>query len=252
MTHYSVKEIAQAANISTRTIHYYDEIGLLPPASIGENGYRYYDEESLLQLQQILFFKSFGFQLKEIKDFLNQPNFDRVQALEDHKARLLIEFERLDTSITTIDHTIEFLKGERKEMAKEAFFKGYDPEQQKAYEQEVREKYGDELWQQSQQRFGSLAKIEQQAILREGQEITRAILNDFEKGFDYPDVQGNIARWHEYMQHFYDCSLDVFEGLGLLYVEDPRFKASYDGQREGFARFMQQAMSLYVKNQQDS
>ena len=252
MAHFTVKEIAQAAKISPRTIHYYDEIGLLPPASIGENGYRYYDEESLLQLQQILFFKSFGFQLKEIKDFLDQPEFDRVQALEEHKTRLLAEFERLDTLITTIDHTIEFLKGERKEMSKGAFFKGYDPEQQKAYEQEVREKYGDQLWQQSQQRFGSLPKAQQEVILREGQEINHAILADYEKGFDHPDVQANIARWHDYLQHFYDCSLDVFEGLGHLYVEDPRFKATYDEQREGFAHFMEQAMSYYVIKKRDS
>ena len=130
MTQYTVKEIAKAANISTRTVHYYDEIGLLSPVDIGENGYRYYDQESLLQLQQILFFKSFGFQLKEIKQFMKQPNFDRLQALEDHKARLLVEFERLNTMISTIEHTIEYLKGERKEMAKEEFFEGYDQEKQ--------------------------------------------------------------------------------------------------------------------------
>ncbi|MEE4195367.1 MAG: MerR family transcriptional regulator [Anaerolineae bacterium] len=247
MATYTVKEISEAASISPRTVHYYDEIGLLSPASIGENGYRYYDEESLLQLQQILFYKSFGFQLKTIKQLVEQPDFDRLQALEDHKARLQREFERLDMLITTIDHTIEFLKGEREEMAKEEFFEGYDPAKQEAYEHEIREKYGDRLWKQSKQRYSSLSKAEQEAIQREGQEITQAILDDFDKGYDHPDVQVNIAKWHAYMQHFYDCSLDTFAGLGQMYVEDPRFKANYDAQREGFAEFMCQAMQYYVQ-----
>lgn len=248
MAQYTVKEIAQAASISPRTLHYYDEIGLLSPAAIGENGYRYYDESSLLQLQQILFFKSFGFQLKEIKEFVAQTEFDRVQALEDHKARLLVEFERLDTMITTIDHTIAFLKGERKAMAKEEFFEGYNPGKQEEYEAEIREKYGDTLWKQSKERFSSLSKAEQDTILHKGSLITQAILEDIEKGYDHPDVQANIARWHDYMQHFYDCSLEVFDGLGHMYVDDPRFRATYDKQREGFAAFMQQAMSHYVQS----
>ena len=249
MTQYTVKEIADSAGISPRTVHYYDEIGLLSPASVGDNGYRYYDEESLLQLQQILFFKSFGFQLKEIRQFIEQPAFDRVKALEDHKARLLVEFERLDTLINTIEHTIEFLKGERKQMAKEEFFKGYDPAQQEEYEQEIRQKYGDKLWEQSQQRYATLSKAEQEAIGREGEQITLDILSGFDKGFDHPDVQANIARWHQYMQYFYDCSLETFDGLGRMYVDDPRFKALYDGRREGFASFMQHAMSHYVEAQ---
>lgn len=249
MTQYTVKEIAKVASISTRTLHYYDEIGLLSPAAVGENGYRYYDEDSLLQLQQILFFKSFGFQLKEIKDFIEQPDFDRVQALEDHKARLLVEFERLDTLITTIDHTIEFIKGERKKMTKEELFEGYDPAKQAEYENEIREKYGDTLLKQSKQRFGSLSKAEQEKVFLEGQQITQAILENFEKGYNHPDVQIEIARWHAYMHHFYDCSLEVFDGLGHMYVDDPRFRATYDNQRNGFAAFMQKAMSHYVQLQ---
>lgn len=249
MAQYTVKEIAKTARISTRTVHYYDEIGLLSPSTVGENGYRYYDEESLLQLQQILFFKSFGFQLKEIRHFIERPDFDRIQALEDHKARLLVEFERLDTMITTIEHTIEFLKGDKQEMAKEEFFKGYDPEKQEEYEQEIRQKYGEKAWKQSKERYGSFSKAKQEAIGREGEQITLDILNEFDKGFDHPDVQANIARWYQYMQNFYDCSLEVFEGLGRMYVEDSRFRGVYDARREGFAQFMQQAMSYYVQQQ---
>ena len=251
MTQYTVKEIAQAASISARTLHYYDEIGLLSPATVADNGYRYYDEDSLLQLQQILFFKSFGFHLKEIKDFIEQPDFDRVQALEDHKARLLVEFERLDTMITTIEHTIEYLKGERKEMTKEEIFEGYDPEKQAVYEEEVREKYGDRLWKQSQQRFGSYSKQKQSAVIEKGKEITQAIADQMDKGFEHPTVQNQIARYYEYMQNFYDCSLEVFAGLGQMYVDDPRFTANYEAVREGLAEFMRQSMNHYVQMQRE-
>lgn len=249
MTQFTVKEIAQAASISPRTLHYYDEIDLLSPVAIGENGYRYYDEDSLLRLQQILFFKSFGFQLKEIKEFLIQPDFDRIQALQDHKARLQVEFERLDRLIITIEHTIEYLKGERKEMTKEELFEGYDPQKQEEYEKEVREKYGDDLWKQTQQRFGSYSKQRQADVLQEGKEITQAIADDFDKGYDHPDVQANITRYFEYMQHFYDCSLEIFEGLGQMYVDDPRFTATYEAVHEGLAEFMRLAMAYFVQQQ---
>lgn len=245
-TIFQIKEVSKMAGISARTLHYYDEIGLLSPTEIGLNGYRYYDETALLKLQQILFYKSFGFKLATIQNILTAQDFDPISALETHKETLLKEYERLERLITTIDHTVEHLKGERF-MAKEEFFEGYDPGKQTEYEEEIREKYGEDSLKQSQQRWGSYSKAKQEQVLKEGKQITQNIADNMAKGFDHSDVQHWIKAWHNHMANFYDCSLEVFEGLGHMYNEDPRFHKSFTAFHADLPRFMQQAMSYYVE-----
>ncbi|MFA9492273.1 MAG: MerR family transcriptional regulator, partial [Anaerolineales bacterium] len=110
---YTIKEISDLAGVTTRTIRYYDEIGLLDPALTGENGYRYYDQDSLLRLQQILFFRELDVPLKEIELIMNRPNFDLPTALENHRSALQGKVRRLKTLIDTLDQTIASVKGER-------------------------------------------------------------------------------------------------------------------------------------------
>ena len=135
---YTIKEIADLADVTTRTIRYYDEIGLLAPADIGENGYRYYDSDSLLRLQQILFFKELDVPLKEINLIINRPDFNLVDALEKHRSSLKIREKRLNALIATINSTIEVIQGEKK-VAKKDYFKGFNEIQ---YENEVKERWG--------------------------------------------------------------------------------------------------------------
>jgi DNA-binding transcriptional MerR regulator len=121
---YTVKEVVAMSGVSVRTLHFYDEIGLLKPAFHGANGYRFYREEELLRLQQILFYRELGFELKQIKEVLDRPDFEKIAALESHRKVLQEELTRTRTLVETIDKTIEHLKGE-KTMKSEELFAGF-------------------------------------------------------------------------------------------------------------------------------
>src|SRR5262245_46172380 len=131
---YTVKKVARMSGVSVRTLHFYDEVGLLKPAYHGANGYRFYEEEQLLMLQQILFYRELGFALKQIKRILGRPDFEKIAALQSHRKLLKKDVARTAKLIRTIDKTIEHLKG-RKKMKTNEMFEGFDPEQQAKHEQ---------------------------------------------------------------------------------------------------------------------
>src|SRR6478752_4982911 len=108
---YTVKQVAAMSGISVRTLHFYDEVGLLKPAYVGANGYRFYEEPQLLMLQQILFYRELGFELKQIKMILRRSDFDKIAALESHRKVLCKKAAHTRKLIRTIDKTIEHLKG---------------------------------------------------------------------------------------------------------------------------------------------
>ena len=103
---YTVKELANISGVSIRTLHWYDKVGLLKPAYHGSNGYRYYEDEQLLILQQILFFKELGFELKQIRKVLGRSDFDKMVALSSHRQVLKKNLEQTRKLIKTIDKTI--------------------------------------------------------------------------------------------------------------------------------------------------
>jgi DNA-binding transcriptional MerR regulator/mannose-6-phosphate isomerase-like protein (cupin superfamily) len=111
---YTVKQVAAMSGVSVRTLHFYDETGLLKPAYHGVNGYRFYEEPQLLTLQQILFYRELGFELKQIERILGRPDFERVAALQSHRKVLQENLARTRTLIETIDKTIEHLRGTKK------------------------------------------------------------------------------------------------------------------------------------------
>ena len=121
---YTVKQVAAMSGISVRTLHFYDETGLLKPADHGPNGYRLYEEPQLLTLQQILFYRELGFELKQIKQILGRPDFEKVAALESHRQVLQKDLTRTRALVETIDKTIEHLKGTKK-MKSEEMFAGF-------------------------------------------------------------------------------------------------------------------------------
>src|SRR3954467_855157 len=121
---YTVKEVAAMSGVSVRTLHFYDETGLLNPAFHGANGYRFYEEPQLLKLQQILFYRELGFELKQIKRVLSRRDFEKVAALQSHRKVLQANLARTRSLIETIDKTIEHLKG-RKKMKSEEMFVGF-------------------------------------------------------------------------------------------------------------------------------
>ena len=121
---YTVKQVAELSGVSVRTLHFYDEVGLLKPAYTGANGYRFYEEPQLLTLQQVLFYRELGLELRQIRELLDRPDFHRVDALRAHRAALEERLARTRRLLETIDHTIDHLEG-RKPMKGEQMFAGF-------------------------------------------------------------------------------------------------------------------------------
>jgi DNA-binding transcriptional MerR regulator len=121
---YTVKQVAAMSGVSVRTLHFYDETALLKPAYVGANGYRFYEEAQLLILQQILFYRELGFELKQIKKILGRRDFEKVAALQSHRKVLETNLARTRQLIETIDKTIQHLKGKKK-MKTEEMFAGF-------------------------------------------------------------------------------------------------------------------------------
>src|SRR5215510_9287774 len=141
---YTVKQVARMSGVSVRTLHFYDETALLKPAYLGANGYRFYEEPQLLTLQQILFYRELGFELKQIKRIMGRADFEKIAALESHRKVLRKDLARTRKLIETIDKTIEHLRGKRK-MKSQEMFVGFDPEQQARHEQELINRFGETM-----------------------------------------------------------------------------------------------------------
>jgi len=246
---YTVKQLANLAGVTNRALHYYDEIGLLQPASYGDNGYRYYDETAVLRLQQILFYRELDIPLDQIKTLLDRPDFDLLHALEGHRRALLQRMERLTRLIETVDNTIKHVRGE-KHMQQKDFYKGFDEERQKEYAREAEQRWGDTA-KRSQKRWESFSPEQKHAIMAENHAITAGGADAFDRGLptDSPEVQAWIERWFKSInQNFYTCTLEIFAGLANMYVEDERFTATYEEIRSGMAVYMQQAMLHYCES----
>lgn len=164
-----VKEVAELASISVRTLHHYDEIGLLTPDEVTAAGYRLYSDANLERLQQILFFKELDFSLKEIKNIITNPSFNPEEALKMHRLILLEKRQRLDQMIATIDRTVLHVRGEIKMTAKEQF-EGFNFSQN-PYEQEARERWGDHAVDQANQKLYSKSTTAQKALSDQMNEI---------------------------------------------------------------------------------
>jgi DNA-binding transcriptional MerR regulator len=241
---YTIKEIAELAGVTTRTLRYYDEIGLLGPAHVGENSYRYYDQDSLLRLQQILFFRELEVPLKDIHLIMSRPDFHPMRALKDHRAALKSRAKRLNKLIDTIDRTIAAMKGEFS-MNDKNYFEGFDETQ---YEDEVKERWGNTpQYAESQRKWASYTKDQKDAIKAEGGEITaRMVSADPTASPDDPEVQAAIGEYHAYInKYFYTCDVEFLRNLAEMWVEDPRFAVNYERIREGGAAFVREAVQIF-------
>lgn len=245
MPAYTVRQVAKMAGVSVRTLHHYDHIGLLRPATRTEAGYRLYEEADLLRLQQILFFKEIDFSLADIERILDDPGFDQVEALQHHRRRLQQRSQQLAQLLKTIDKTIAKLT-EDKLMTDEELYEGFTPEQIERYQREVNERYDPELVRISKERLGKMNKAQWQALKTEGETVTRLLAQVADHSPDDPAVQQLIARHHAMIEQFYPASAELYRGLGQLYVEHDEFRAHYEQFRPGLADFMRAAMVHYA------
>lgn len=242
--HFTVKQLADLSGVTPRTLHYYDQIGLLSPARDPHNGYRIYQRPALLRLQQILFLRELGFSLEDIQAILDQPGFDLLPALEAHRLALTERRERLDRLLDTIERTISHLKGNI-EMDHKEFFEGFSEEKQKEYEEVIRQRYGEEQLSQSQKRWGSYSEEKKRQVMEEGRENYRRLVEAMPFGPASPQAQEGIARWHQHLRNFYEPAPEILLGLADAYNEDPEFAAFFQHFHPDLASFMRQAIQIY-------
>jgi len=244
---YSIKQLAELAQISVRTLHYYDEIGLLRPARNRDNGYRRYDDAALLRLQQILTYRALGLELGQIKDLLDDPHFDVVETLREQRIRAQAQMAHFAQLISTIDETIEHLT-EGKPMSKKQLFQPFSEEKQRQYEREIRLEYGLSLVQESRQNWASYDQAQRQAILDEGNALYSEIAQAIEDHLPATSeaVQALMVRWHEHLRYFYEPPLEVLRGLGDLYTTHPDFIANFAKLHPRLGDFMKEAIAHYV------
>ena len=243
---FTVKQLSSMAGVTPRTLHHYDEIGLLKPSRIGENGYRYYGEEALLKLQQILFYRELDIPLDEIKKIMGRRDFDVLGALQSHKDALNKQAVRIDRLIQTVDNTIQHLKGKTK-MSEKGLFEGFSEEEQEKYAQEAEQMYDPETVRESNRKWKAYSAAKKEAILAEGKAVYLDMVTAMPKGAASAEVQAIVERWRKHMDYFWTPSLDHLIGLAEGYSNDPRFKANFDKMHPDLAEFMRKAVKVYVE-----
>lgn len=242
----SVSELSDQSGVSVRTLHYYDEIGLLKPSEVTEAGYRYYDDEAVKLLQQILFFRELDFSLKDIHGILNAPHYDKDEALRRQRELLTLKRDRLDGLIGLLDAN---LKGECN-----MEFKNFDTKEIDAlrdqYAAEAKAKYGDtEAWSQSQQRAKKFTKADWDRINAEADGIMAGFGKLVGMAAEDPAVQEQVKAWKDHLQrYYYDCTDEIFAGLAAMYVQDERFMKNIDKHGAGTAQLMHNGMLFYVSH----
>lgn len=242
---YTVKQLAKSAGITVRTLHYYDEIGLLKPSFIKENGYRYYEERDAIRLQQILFFRELDFALEDIVQVINAPGYQMLKALADQKKLLEMKRSRLDDLLETIQKTMVKLK-EGESMSNEERFAAFANDQLEQYKDEVKARWGEtEAYKQWVERSKRWTKADLQRINEEGQAIILALAQGMEKGVAHAEVQAQIERYFHYLNQFFDCPYQMYRNFGKMYAEDARFAKNFNEVAPHLAEFMRDAIAYY-------
>ncbi len=239
----SVSETAKLMGVSVRTLHYYDEIGLLRPSETSEAGYRFYDGESIEVLQQILFYRELEFSLSDIGRILSQPDFDRKQALRDHRDLLLVKQRHINDLLNLVDET---LKGRENMSIEESVFADYEAAKTK-YAGEAKERWGaSDAYKQSAERDKKRSEDETVAVMKGAGDIFEAFAAAKGKSPSDPDIQALVRRWQSFItDNFYTCNDEIMSGLGEMYVADSRFAENIDRFGPGTAQFIADAIKAY-------
>jgi DNA-binding transcriptional MerR regulator len=253
MNSYTVKQLARLSGVSVRTLHHYDEIGLLKPAFTGGNRYRYYGREELLRLQDILFHRELGVPLAQIARLLETEGRDRLAILSEHREMLAGRVERSRQLLRTIDRTIAELNGEGT-MDDKDIYKGFAPEKQAEYEDWLVDRFGGamrERIEQSKEKLVSLGKAGMAARLAEGEAAGVPLAKAFQSGLAPEDPANDslLARHHAWIAKMWDkaCPPQAYAGLADLYLEHPDFRSKFDKSGgEGFLDWLTTAMKAYA------
>ncbi len=245
MRTYTVQQLARMAGVSVRTLHHYDQIGLLKPGARTDSGYRIYGEKELIRLQQILFYKELELPLQEVKRILDNPRFDPSQALKGHRKLLQKRIERYYCLIGTIDATLNRLEGEAEMLTDKELYKGFSKEKMGRYKREAREMFGEEIVERTEQKIKKFSSEKWNEVKAEGDSIARLLSELMDRGAGDSEVQKVIERHHAWIENFYEAPADLYRGLGQLYATHKDFRATYDNYRIGLADFFKSAIDYY-------
>jgi DNA-binding transcriptional MerR regulator len=244
---HTICQLARLAGVSIRTLHHYDQISLLHPTARTTAGYRLYAGADLLRLQQILFFKELDLPLNEIKAILDDPGFDALQALRNHRRMLEKREVRLALLLKTIDKTILTLTEETMTpLTDKELYEGFTQDQIDEYTSEASQRWPDQ-YAESNRRISNTSREQWQAIKKEGEDVNRGLAALMEDDPASPQVQSLVARHYAWVAQFWTPNAEAYRGLGQMYVDDARFRANYDKYRPGLADFLCAAMQIYAQ-----
>jgi DNA-binding transcriptional MerR regulator len=244
-TDYDISDVARVTGVTSRTLRHYDAIGLLPPAWTGGDGRRHYGPAELLRIHHILVLRELGTPLETIAAIVdtNDPALT-AELLREHLAGLRAERDRYATLAATVERTIDGLEKGYTITAHD-MFEGFEHEQ---YEPEARERWGDESIDRSNAAWRSLTPDAQRTHLAEHDAIATGLAAlaaaDADPGSDA--VQGLVARHHAWVSLFWVPDADAYRGLGAMYVEDHRFRATYDKHGDGTAELLTRGIQVFA------
>lgn len=243
-----INEIAKLAGVSVRTLHYYDEIGLLKPSKVDEqNGYRFYDEKSIEKLQQILFYRELDFSLKSISEILSSPDYDRKKALSNQRNLLTLKKQRIERLIEVLDNA---QKGEIS-MNFNAFDNTEYNNACEKYAKEVKEKWGNtDAYKDYENKCSDYSKEKFNRLNDSANAIFAEFATCKADGYsaESEQTQSLVKKWQAFVtENYYDCTKEILAGLGQMYIADERFKKNLDNFGNGNAEFISNAIEFYCK-----
>lgn len=248
---YSISQLSKLAGVSSRTLRYYEEIGLLIPREKAGNGYRYYDSPQVDKLQQILFYRSFDIELEDIKNILDSDNFDPIKALENHLEKLKKQQSRINRLIENVNRTIMSLKGETTMSDKEkfaAFKQSIVNENEKKYGKEIRKKYGDKTIDETNKKILDMSQESWSSLEELNVLLNNTLKTAVEGGNPASETAQKACALHkEWLCHYWNFyNKEAHLNLCLMYTQDERFKEYYEKIAPGCADFLYEAMKIYL------
>lgn len=249
---YSITALSKLAGISTRTLRYYDEIGLLKPQRTNSSNYRIYGQKEVDLLQQILFYRELDLPLDTIRSIVHNKDFDSICALHEHKDNLLQKQKQIETLLKNIDKTLLSLEGGI-EMSDQEKFEGFKKElleqNEEKYGKEIREKYGEDSVQEGYKKFSSFSETEFNEASQLDSELIKKLKEAMATGNPSSETAHAVAELHKkWLSYYGKYSPEAHIGLGQMYVADERFTKYYDEKAgDGAAQFLYEAIQAYYK-----
>lgn len=249
---YTVKKLGALAGVSTRTLRYYDEIGILKPARINSSGYRIYGQSEVDMLQQILFYRELGVSLDNIKAIIFASDYDETNSLKEHHKELLAKREQLDILISNVEKTIFYKEGKVNMSDKEkfeGFKKSMIDDNEKKYGEEIRAKYGGDAVNKSNNKLKNMTKEQYAEIEALGNSVLEKLKEAFVDGNPAGELAQKAADLHRQWLSFYwdNYSKEAHANIAQMYVDDEGFTAYYDKIQPGSAAFLRDAVLIYTR-----